>query len=63
MHITTREVAEKARVDSSTVRRWVAQGILKPSMTLPGGQYRFAAADVDSLLQPSVPALAEEVAS
>lgn len=50
--ITTREVAERARVDSSTVRRWIKTGALVPSMVTPGGQYRFALSDVEALLSP-----------
>jgi len=52
VNITTSEVAALARVDASTVRRWVERGALTPSMKLPGGQYRFALADVQALLTP-----------
>ena len=52
VNITTRDVADMARVDTSTVRRWVHPGTLKPSMKLPGGHYRFDKADVDALLNP-----------
>ena len=55
VNITTSEVAELARVDASTVRRWVERGTLRPSMKLPGGQYRFDRAAVDALLAPSTP--------
>lgn len=41
VNITTREVAEIARVDTSTVRRWVESGDL-PSFTTPGGHHRFS---------------------
>lgn len=53
VNITTREVAELARVDTSTVRRWVERGTLTPSMKLPGGQYRFALSDVQAILTPT----------
>ena len=53
MYITTREVAKLARVDSSTVRRWVERGELKPAMKLPGGHYRFLQSDVEQLLSPT----------
>ncbi|WP_074415851.1 MerR family transcriptional regulator [Mycolicibacterium fortuitum] len=39
--LTTTEVAERFRVDTSVVRRWVASGKLKPSIKTPGGHYRF----------------------
>lgn len=40
--LTTSEVAERFRVDTSVVRRWVAKGKLKPTITTPGGHYRFS---------------------
>jgi excisionase family DNA binding protein len=52
VNITTSEVATLARVDVSTVRRWVEKGTLAPSMKLPGGQYRFNRDDVLDLLTP-----------
>ncbi|WP_350476201.1 helix-turn-helix domain-containing protein [Microcella sp.] len=51
--ITTHDVATIARVDSSTVRRWVKAGLLKPSAVTPGGQYRFRRSDVEKLLTPA----------
>jgi len=42
VNITTREVAEIARVDASTVRRWAEAGELVSKKT-PGGHYRFEA--------------------
>lgn len=49
---TTRDVAREYGVDSSTVRRWVAEKKLKPAATTPGGQYRFDPVDVAQLLNP-----------
>jgi excisionase family DNA binding protein len=46
--LTTTEVAQRFRVDSSQVRRWVAAGKLRPSITTPGGHYRFNEADIDA---------------
>ena len=46
--LTTTEVAERFRVDTSVVRRWVANGKLKPSIKTPGGHYRFDQADIDA---------------
>lgn len=40
VNITTREVADIARVDTSTVRRWAETGELAAAKT-PGGHYRF----------------------
>ena len=48
--MTTGEVAGLARVDNSTVRRWVDKGELRPAMRLPGGHYRFAASEVERML-------------
>lgn len=51
-YYTTSQVAEKFGVDNSTVRAWVSKEKLKPSVTTPGGHYRFARADVEALLSP-----------
>jgi excisionase family DNA binding protein len=39
--LTTSEVAERFKVDNSAVRRWVAKGLLTPTITTPGGHFRF----------------------
>lgn len=44
--LTTTEVAQRFRVDTSVVRRWVSSGKLKPAITTPGGHYRFDARSV-----------------
>jgi excisionase family DNA binding protein len=49
-YMTTTEVAERLRVDSSTIRKWVAKGLIKAT-TLPGGHHRFRAEDIDAMLQ------------
>lgn len=49
--LTTAEVAERYRVSTMTVRRWVAAGELE-AIRLPGGQLRYRAADVDALATP-----------
>jgi excisionase family DNA binding protein len=46
--LTTSEVAERFRVDSSAVRRWVSSNRLKPTITTPGGHYRFSQADIEA---------------
>ena len=51
--MTTRQVADAAHVDVSTVRRWVAAGRLRPVVMTPGGYMRFDRTDVDALLKPS----------
>lgn len=48
--MTTSEVAERLRVDSSTVRKWVLKGLLRAT-TLPGGHHRFRAEDIDAMLE------------
>lgn len=60
VNITTRQVADLAVVDPSTVRRWVEQGKLTPSIVTPGGQYRFNEDDVREQLRATVPMLAQE---
>lgn len=40
--LTTTEVAERFQVDTSAVRRWVAKKQLVPTLTTPGGRYRFS---------------------
>lgn len=47
--MTTSEVADRLRVDSSTIRKWVGKGLLK-AVTLPGGHHRFRHEDVEALL-------------
>lgn len=49
VYLTTTQVAEVFRVDSSAVRRWVAKGQLKPAITTAGGHYRFRRDDVERL--------------
>jgi excisionase family DNA binding protein len=51
VNITTREVAEIARVDSSTVRKWAEAGTIPWAMKTPGGHYRFNRNDVLAALQ------------
>lgn len=46
---TTSEVADRLRVDSSTIRKWVAKGLLK-AVTLPGGHHRFRPEDIEAML-------------
>ncbi len=54
--MTAREVAELFRVDETTVRRWVANGILN-AVTLPHKgtrlSYRIRRKTVDKLLNPN----------
>lgn len=45
--LTTSEVAKRFRVDTSVVRRWVSKGQLVPTITTPGGHYRFAETTLD----------------
>lgn len=44
--LTTSEVAERFKVDSSAVRRWVKKGQLIPAIVTPGGYFRFAEEDI-----------------
>lgn len=49
-YITTSQVADKFHVSTSAVRKWVADGKLKPALATPGGHYRFRLDDIDALL-------------
>lgn len=46
---TTSDVAKMFGVDSSTVRRWVIKGQIKPSLRTAGGYHRFLPGDLDPL--------------
>ena len=54
--LTVREVARRLRVDDTTVRRWIKNGVLE-AITLPhrGARqaYRIRQATLDALLNPS----------
>jgi excisionase family DNA binding protein len=54
--LTVREVAKQLRVDDTTVRRWIKNGVLE-AITLPhrGSRqaYRIRRATLDALLTPS----------
>ena len=54
--LTVREVAQQLRVDDTTVRRWIKNGVLE-AITLPhrGARqaYRIRRATLDALLSPS----------
>lgn len=58
--LTTAEVADRLRVSVATVNRYAREDLLA-AITLPGGQRRYRAEDVDALLAPAAPA--EEAAS
>ena len=55
--LTVREVAQQLRVDDTTVRRWIKNGVLE-AITLPHrGQrqaYRIRRATLNMLLKPGV---------
>lgn len=51
--LTTRQVAELAKVSRQTVSRWASEGKL-PAVTLPGGQLRFSKVDIDAMLTPTM---------
>jgi len=54
--LTVREVAQQLRVDDTTVRRWIKNGVLE-AITLPhrGARhaYRIRQATLNALLNPS----------
>lgn len=47
--LTTSHIAERYGVATSTVRKWVAEGKLHPTIATPGGHYRFTEADVEAM--------------
>ena len=51
MLLTTTEVAERFKVDTSAVRRWVSKGSLRPTIVTPGGHYRFDAAYIEAFAE------------
>lgn len=55
-YITTSQVAEKFQVTTSAVRKWVAEGKLKPAIATPGGHYRFVESEIDAMLSGSASA-------
>ena len=54
--LTVREVAKQLRVDDTTVRRWIKNGVLE-AITLPhrGARqaYRIRRSTLDALLEPA----------
>ena len=52
--LTVHEIAQRLRVDATTVRRWIKSGVL-PAITLPSrGKrqvYRIKQEDLDAILQ------------
>ena len=51
--LNSSELAELLHVNVKTVQRWVRAGRIQPTMTTPGGQYRFSLDDVrEQLGQP-----------
>ncbi|WP_082753823.1 helix-turn-helix domain-containing protein [Mycobacterium sp. NAZ190054] len=55
-YITTSQVARKFHVSASAVRKWVAEGRIKPAIATPGGHYRFIESDIDDMLSGQVSA-------
>lgn len=53
VYLTTTQVSHRFLVDSSTVRRWVEHGKLKPAITTPGGHYKFTEESVEALAAAS----------
>jgi excisionase family DNA binding protein len=47
------EVADTCRCGAETIRRWIRTGKL-PAITMPGGEYRVRASELDKLLQIQV---------
>ena len=48
--LTINEVADQCRCSTTTVRRWINNGLL-PKVTLPGGSYRVKRAELEAILE------------
>lgn len=48
--LTTTEVAQRFKVHTSVVRRWVSGGKLKPAIKTPGGHYRFDESSLEEFM-------------
>lgn len=59
VYITTQELADIAKVDASTIRRWVSRGHIRPALTTPGGHHRFERDATLRALGAQIPALAD----
>lgn len=61
--LTVREVAKQLRVDDTTVRRWIKNGVLE-AITLPhrGARqaYRIRRSTLEALLEPSQLPMSQE---
>lgn len=51
--LTTKQVAELAKVSRQTVARWAADGKIAAAV-LPGGQLRFSREDIEVMLTPTI---------
>jgi len=49
--ITTAELAKLIGVSARTIQLWVASGKLRPTLTTPGGRYRWRLSDVEDQLR------------
>ncbi|WP_433870103.1 MerR family DNA-binding transcriptional regulator [Saccharopolyspora sp. CA-218241] len=50
-YLTTGEVARKLGISPRTLARYVREGLLEPSLTLPSGHHRWAWDDVVRQMQ------------
>lgn len=48
--LTTNDVAKRFRVHPASVRRWVTEGHLKPTIKTPGGVMRFSEEDIETFI-------------
>lgn len=59
--LTVKEVAQKLRVDDTTVRRWIKRGVIE-AITLPGASkncsYRIRQSTVEQLFHSPAPVFA-----
>jgi excisionase family DNA binding protein len=48
---TVRDIAEALSVTTTTVYRWINEGLLVPSALSPSGRARFSQTDFDSIIK------------
>ena len=51
--LTTSQLAARFNRAAKTVRRWIAEGRIIPTLVTPGGQYLFDPSIVDAFKPPS----------
>lgn len=53
--LTIAEAADQFDVHPHTVRRWIKEGRINPSVTLPSGRVRFRREDIEAIVRGDSP--------